>query len=238
MTDENAKRTRVRGEEAPDKGKKTSGIVQITVAVLALIGVIGTAVINAKRDITLKKMDISETRRVEDREEQKELEEKQHDEVLSVLEKEWESHAGIEYLKYSIGTASETIQFRVRPYLFCDVTLSSGEIVHCWIQNHYTQEEYLSENGRVELMQENNREVLEYRLESLLCDKGYKDVEVESYTLLLVEYNVPEVSPEYVCYYLKDSKFQIQGMEWGNELICDKYGHTFDAECKTWEWIE
>lgn len=238
MMDINANQTRMKNEEDPNKGKKSSGIVQIIVAVIALAGVIGAALINAKRDIIIRKMDISETMRIEEQEEQKELEKKQHAEALTVLGKDWESHAGIEYLKYSIGTASETTQFRVRPYLFCDVTLSTGEVFHCWIRNHYTQEEYLSENGRIELMQENNQEVLESRLESLLQKKGYKDIEVESYTLLLVEYSVREVAPEYLCYCLKDGKFQIQGMEWGNDLICDKDKHSFSAECKTWEWIE
>lgn len=220
------------------KKKRTESIAKIIVAIITAIGAITTALISVYGSITSKQMDISEVHRTEEQEEQKELERKQYEETLNVKDRSWESRAGIEYLRCSIGTASGAIQFRVRPYLFCDVKLSTGKVIHCWIQNHYTQEEYLSENGMIDLLAECNQEVLVERLESLLENEGYSDIEIETYSLLLVEYSVSEVSPEYVCYCLKNGKLQMCKIEWGYELICYKENHTFNAECKNWVWVE
>lgn len=224
-------------KEVQNKGRKSSGKVKIIVAVLTLIGVISTALINAGKDVFLKKMDLLEKERVEEQERQQEYERKQDEESLVIQDRVWEVHAGINYLGYQVGTGNETTQFRVRPYLFCDVIYSTGKVVHCWIRNHYSQEEYLSEAGKVKLLEVYEPEVLENRLEKLLSKD--KDVEeVKSYTLLLVEYSVREVSPEYVCYCLQEGKLQIREPKWGSELISGKEKYFFDAECSTWEWIE
>lgn len=224
-------------EKAQNEGEKTPRKIQIIVAELALIGVISTALINAGKDVYLKKMDFLEKERVEEQERQQEFERKQDKESLVIQDRVWEVHAGIKYLGYLVGTGSETTQFRVRPYLFCDVIYSTGKEVHCWIRNHYTQEEYLSEAGKVKLLEVYEPEVLENRLEKLLSED--KDVEgVKSYTLLLVEYSMREVSPEYVCYCLQEGKLQIREPKWGSELLSGKEKYFFDAECSNWEWIE
>lgn len=51
-------------------------------------------------------------------EKQDELESVLKGEELVLLAREWETHAGIKYMNYTIGTQSEKVQFRIRPYFF------------------------------------------------------------------------------------------------------------------------
>lgn len=227
-----------RGQENTKHRRKLSKRVKIRVAVLTLIGGIVAALITAESNIYIKYIDIDEEKRVEEEEKQEEFERIQDEESIVVQNRVWEEHAGIEYLGYQIGTDSKTVQFRVRPYLFCDIVYSTGKVDHCWIQNHYSQEEYLSEAGRVKLLEVYEPGVLENRMESLIQAEKNEDVEIELYTLLLVEYNMREVSPEYVCYCLQNGKLQIQELKWGSELITSKEDFIFDAECSTWKWVE
>ncbi len=173
-------------------------------------------------------------------EEQEENERKLQEEELVVWKREWETHAGIEYIKYTLGTQSEAVQFRVRPYFFYKVTFASGKEVDCWIVNHYTQEEYLSENHQTELLEEYNIEELNGRVENMLqaakLDKAV--TEIDSYTLLLVEYDVREVSPQYACYFFKDGILENRGTEWGSGLIRYKDNHLYNTDRKVWEWVE
>lgn len=226
----------IQEKDKKSEEKKSAGTTQIKTAfIAALIGGVCVALINICGNIIIKRMDNSEVQRKEAQEVQKELEQKQNEEALEVRDEEWETHAGIEYFKLVIGTANETIHFRIRPYLFCDVTLDTGKVIHCWIGNYYTQEEYRSEDGIVELLEEYKPGEMERRFETMLQNKGYRKIEI--YSVLLVEYSVREVSPEYVCYCLKNGKLQIREIEWGSALIHDKDKKSFNAECKTWEWI-
>lgn len=233
------------GQENSKQRGKLSGDVNIIGAVLGLIGaalgfigVISSGLINAGSNIYIKFLDIIEKKRMEEKEKQEEFERIQDEESIVIQNRVWEEHAGIEYLGYQVGTDSETTQFRVRPYLFCDVIYSTGKVDHCWIQNHYTQEEYLSEAGKVELLEVYEPGVIEDRMENLLKEEKKEDVETELYTLLVVEYNVREVSPEYVCYCLQNGKLQIQELKWGSDLIDSKEEFIFDSECSIWEWNE
>ena len=91
-----------------------------------------------------------------------------------------------------------------------------------------------------ELLEEYNIEELNDRMENMLkaTNAGEDVMNIESYTLLLVQYDVKEAAPQYACYYFKDGRLENREIEWGSRLIYCKDSHSFSADQRVWEWVE
>jgi len=156
------------------------------------------------------------------------------DAILKISDTVWEKRAGIRYLKYTITVADENVRYRIKPYFCFYVKLKNGEEQISIIENYYSQGEYISDKNQIVLLKEDSDSDLEEKMSNLLQDKNLEWSQMESFTLLLVEYENCEVFPGCVFYSLDGNSLDIEEASEGQEILVNGKRHQYSADLDVW----